>query len=113
MAQTHRHPDGNGDSMTESAQWGRFSENLLLLILIYCNFANVVIYARSRMFFLLLAPASTLFSPEGWSDNMRNVDDGATPQLPGSGCLDTSGNFHLHPIIVPDLHKVGEAVTAA
>ena len=25
--QTNRHPDGHGDSMTESAQWGWFSEN--------------------------------------------------------------------------------------
>ena len=25
--QTHTHTDGHGDSMTESAQWGRFSEN--------------------------------------------------------------------------------------
>ena len=30
MDQTDRHPDGFGDSMTESAQWGRFSENLIL-----------------------------------------------------------------------------------
>ena len=26
MAQTSRHPDGHGDYMTESAQWGQFSE---------------------------------------------------------------------------------------
>ena len=25
--QTHRHTDGHGDSMTELALWGRFSEN--------------------------------------------------------------------------------------
>ena len=27
MAQTHRHTDGHGDSMTNSAQWGRVGEN--------------------------------------------------------------------------------------
>ena len=27
MAETHRHTDRHGNSMTESAQWGRFSEN--------------------------------------------------------------------------------------
>ena len=26
MAQTDRHTEGHGNSMTESAQWGRFSE---------------------------------------------------------------------------------------
>ena len=25
--QTHRHTDGHGDSMTNSAQWGRVGEN--------------------------------------------------------------------------------------
>ena len=27
MAQTDRHTDGHGDSMTNSAQWGRVGEN--------------------------------------------------------------------------------------
>ena len=27
MAQTDTHTHGHGDSMTEKAQWGRFSEN--------------------------------------------------------------------------------------
>ena len=27
--QTHRHTDGHGDSMTNSAQWGQVGENLL------------------------------------------------------------------------------------
>ena len=27
----NRHTDGHGDSMTESTQWGRYSENLALL----------------------------------------------------------------------------------
>ena len=28
MAQTDKQTDGHGDSMTESAHWGRFSKNL-------------------------------------------------------------------------------------
>ena len=39
MAQTDRHPDiltdRHGDSMTESAQWGHFSENVYIYIYIY------------------------------------------------------------------------------
>ena len=31
MAQTNRHTKGHGDFMTESAQWGRFSEKKLVL----------------------------------------------------------------------------------
>ena len=27
--QTDKHPDGHGNSMTESAQWGQFNENKL------------------------------------------------------------------------------------
>ena len=30
MAQTHKQKDGHRENMTESAQWGRFSENLAL-----------------------------------------------------------------------------------
>ena len=39
---THTEPktDGHGDSLTESAQWGRFSENITLLVSLskYCPF---------------------------------------------------------------------------
>ena len=31
MAQNHRQTDGHGDSVTESAQWGQFSENHLIV----------------------------------------------------------------------------------
>ena len=37
---TDRHTDGHGDSMTESAQWGRFSENTTV-ILNYYNTASI------------------------------------------------------------------------
>ena len=30
MAQTHRQTDGHGDSMTNSAQWGRVGEKALI-----------------------------------------------------------------------------------
>ena len=32
MAHNHGRTDGHGDSMTESAQWGRFSENQINII---------------------------------------------------------------------------------
>ena len=33
MAQTDTHNHGHGDSMTNSAQWGRVGENAILLVL--------------------------------------------------------------------------------
>ena len=35
-AHTHRTTDGYGDSMTESAQWGRFSENCKMRQKYFC-----------------------------------------------------------------------------
>ena len=35
MAQTHKQTDGHGDSMTESAQWGRFSDNYIRTYKLY------------------------------------------------------------------------------
>ena len=48
--QTAKHLDGHGDSMNKLAQWGRFSENLVLLItgnatlklIQLCGFAVVI-----------------------------------------------------------------------
>ena len=40
----NKHPDGHGDSMTESAQWSRFCENKIQythIIIPNCNLDNV------------------------------------------------------------------------
>ena len=40
MAQTYRHSHGHGDSMTNSAQWGRFGENCELCKGVDLQWAN-------------------------------------------------------------------------
>ena len=39
---THTHTDGHGNSMTDSAQWGRFSENLKKVM------RNLLLYSSCR-----------------------------------------------------------------
>ena len=36
-AHTHTHTEPHGDSMTELAQWGRFSENSIQIIREFCS----------------------------------------------------------------------------
>ena len=68
--QTDRHIDGHGDSMTESAQWGRFSENgsIFGFLLLYRTLRTLKISDRFISF--TLSPLRSLQSQEhgcSWS----------------------------------------------
>ena len=49
---TDRHTDGHGDSMTNSAQWGRVGENVILSVLLFASVERFFV-SRMRDFFYM------------------------------------------------------------